>query len=129
VARQGGGAEQIFWILGFALLTFFGYRQRRNPRTHKRLMLTATIMLLPAPLVRWPILIAGNFPLAVDCCYVLLAVMVCYDLWSTRKLQPGTLWGSAIFIVTHQPIVSAFTHNIVWLRIATGMKGIGQFLR
>ena len=75
-------------------------------------------MLLPAPLVRWPVLIAGNFLLAIACCYALLLSLACYDLWSARKIQSGTLWGSA----------AAFTHNIVWIRIAAEMKAVGQLL-
>ena len=34
--------------VGFGVLTYCGYRQRRNPGAHKRLTMLATISLLPA---------------------------------------------------------------------------------
>lgn len=120
---------QVFRVVGFAALAYFGFRQRRNPRAHKRLMLLATIVLLPAPLVRWPILIAGNFTLALACCYSLLALMAFYDWRSTGKVQLATLLGSATVIATNPPIIVAFTHNAVWVYVATQMLTLGRFLR
>jgi hypothetical protein len=123
------GTAQVFRIVGFAALAYFGFRQRRNPRVHKRLMLLATIVLLPAPLVRWPIFIAGNFPLALACCYSLLALMAFYDWRSTGKVQLVTILGSATVIATNPPIIAAFTHNTVWLYVSTQMLALGRFLR
>ena len=123
------GTAQVFRVVGFAGLAYFGFRQRRNPRSHKRLMLLATIALLPAPLVRWPAFIAGNFPLALACCYSLLALVAFYDWWSTGKVLLATLLGSVTVVATNPPIAEAFTHNAVWLRVATQMLALGRFLR
>lgn len=123
------GTAQVFRVVGFAALSYFGFRERRNPRAHKRLMLLATIVLLPAPLVRWPIIFAGNFILALACCYSLLAVMAFYDWRSTGKVQLATVLGSATVIATNPPITAAFTHNAVWVYVATQMLALGRFLR
>ena len=123
------GTSQIFRVVGFAGLAFFGFRQRRNPRAHKRLMLLATIVLVPAPLVRWPVLIAGNFLLALACCYGLLGLLAFYDWWSTTKVQLATVLGSVTVIATNPPIASAFTHNAVWLHVATQMLALGRYLQ
>jgi hypothetical protein len=120
---------QIFRVVGFAALSYFGFRQRRNPRAHKRLMLLATIVLLPAPLARWPIFIGGNFILTLACCYSLLALMALYDWRSTGKVQLATLLGSATVIATNPPIIVAFTHNAVWVYVSTHMLALGRLLR
>jgi uncharacterized membrane protein YozB (DUF420 family) len=39
-------------ILVFAILIYFGFRQRFNPSAHKRFMLIATVMILDAALAR-----------------------------------------------------------------------------
>lgn len=124
-----GGATQVLRAVAFGLLTYFGYRQRRNPPAHKRLMVIATIALLPAPLVRWPVLFAGNFPLALGCCYALLALVACYDVWSTRKVHLATVFGSVIVIMSNPPIVGLYTHNATWLVIATQMQKLGHLFR
>jgi peptidoglycan/LPS O-acetylase OafA/YrhL len=85
--RISGAATQVLRLLGFAILVYSGYRLRQTPPAHKRLMLIATITLLPAAFVRWPVLISGNFLLALACCLALLVLVACYELWSTRKIQ------------------------------------------
>jgi hypothetical protein len=51
-------------------------------------MLIATISLLDAAFVRWPISAAWwDIRVAQMCCYPLLLLVVCYDLWSTGKVH------------------------------------------
>ena len=92
-------------------------------------MLIATITLLPAALVRWPVLIAGKFLLALTCCLAFLILIAAYDLWSKGTLHRATLWGSAVVIVTNPPVVGVFSHNAIWFRVAQYMQTFGQFLR
>jgi hypothetical protein len=127
--RIGGLAVQALWIAGFAVTVLFGFLQRRNPSVHKRLMLISTIMLLPAPLVRWPIVIAGNFGLAKECCYGMLVLLACYDLWSRRRIYAATLWGGAALIVELQIAPLVLVHNALWFRVAEQMQGLGRHLR
>jgi len=87
----------------FATLIFFAFRARFNPAAHKRLILIATITLAGAGIGRWPVaflhtptLFSALILLAIHFSYVL--PIVGYDLWSMRKIQRATLWGSAFFI-------------------------------
>jgi hypothetical protein len=126
--RIGLSATQVLRVVSFSLLAYFGYRLRRNPAAHKRLMLIATINLLPAAIVRWPVITAGNFRLALLICLALLGVVVCYDLLSTRTVHRATLASIALTLVVNPPIVMAYTNNAVWFRVATYMQALGRFL-
>jgi hypothetical protein len=117
-------------MLVFSTLIYFGYRQRFSPAAHKRLVLTATITLLDAAFLRWPVPgIGSNFLVAELCCYSLLLLLACYDLWSIGKVHHATLWGSTLLIVTHHPILSILGQNIVWHSFAIHMQTVGGFLR
>ncbi len=127
--RVGGPAVQALWFAGFAVTVLFGFLQRRNPWVHKRLMLIATIMLLPAPLVRWPIGIAGNFGLAKECCYGMLVLLACYDLWSSRRIYAATLWAGAGLIAELQFAPLVLVHSRLWFRVAEQMQALGRHLQ
>ncbi len=121
-----GTARQVLRVVSFAVLVYFGYRQRRNPAVHKRLMLIATINLLPAAIVRWPVITAGNFGLTLLLCCALLALVVCYDLLSTRRVYRATLWGIAASFAVNPPIVAAFVQNRAWFQLAASMQTLGR---
>jgi hypothetical protein len=115
-------------VLGFAILTYFGYRQRRSPGAHKRLMILATISLMPAAFSRWPVFHDGNHLRAAACCFVLVALIACYDFWSSARVYASTLWGGAILVLTNPPIAGFLTHNSLWFRISLQMQIIGHHL-
>ena len=112
-------------MLVFSTLIYFGFRERFNPAGHKRLMLVATITLLDAAFVRWPMPVAWwDIRVAQMCCYPLLVLLMCYDLWSAGKVHRATLWASVLLIVLQQvrmPIgrtslwqsFAAWTQNLV----------------
>ena len=120
---------QVLDLLVFPTLVYFGYRQRFNPAAHKRLMLIATITLLDAAFVRWPVLIVGNFLIAEMCCYSLLLLLAGFDLWSTGKVHRATLWGSALLILAHHPILSILHRTVAWHRAAIYVQRLGESLR
>jgi hypothetical protein len=122
-----GFASTNFWaVLIFSILVYFGYRELFNPAAHKRLMLVATIQLLPAAIARWPIPWLGT-SLAVElCCFVLLLLVAGYDLWSTGNVHRATLWGVIAFSL---PLNPAFYESVFWRHFAIWMQSIGHFLR
>jgi hypothetical protein len=79
----------------FAALTYFAFRRRRDPATHKRLILIATLTFMEAAVIRWRFAVMliehRPFMLAVlPHCF--LIPLIVYDLWTRGKLHPATLW-------------------------------------
>lgn len=122
----GGQSVALFNILGFAVLAYFGYRQRQNPPAHKRLMMLATISLMPAAFSRWPVSHDATQLRAAACPFTLLAVIACHDFWSTAKVYAATRWGGAMLTLTNPPIVEILTHNSLWFRFSLPLQTIGR---
>ena len=81
--------------------------KRRDPQSHKRYMLLATISLIEAGVARWPfafiradssIPFVSGLDLAVD---LFLVPMVIWDVASRRRVHPVTLWGGLTVILVH----------------------------
>ncbi|MHB8540081.1 MAG: hypothetical protein ACYDCD_03950 [Candidatus Acidiferrales bacterium] len=108
----------------FATLVFFAFRARRHPAVHKRLILIATIGLTDAAFARWPIF-RGHLNEAFLAMYVLLAALVAYDLWSTRRIQRATLWAGALVIFVHQ-VALPIGRTVAWHAFATWAQPLGR---
>jgi hypothetical protein len=90
-------------MLIFATLVFCAFRARSNPAAHKRIILVATTGLLIAAIARWPFVLVHRKPMMAGLAsYVFLAILVAYDLWSTRKVHRATLWAGAFLIFVQQ---------------------------
>ena len=109
-----GGARSFYIIpltdmLAFATLVAVAFRERRNPAAHKRLILIATTALMIAAVARFPFeLVLGDAPIATLFTYLLLAMLVAYDLWSMRKVHRATIWAT-VFLIAVQ-----------WIRVPIG---------
>lgn len=111
-------------MLVFATLIYFGFRERFNPAAHKRLMLIATITLLDAAFVRWPMPVAWwDIRVAQMCCYPLLVLLMCYDVWSTGKVHRATLWASA-FLVVLQQVRIPIGQTLLWQSFASWAQNL-----
>jgi hypothetical protein len=114
-------------MLVFAFLVYFAFRNRSNPSAHKRFILIATIALLDAAFVRWPVPVSWwNLHVAEMCCYALLLLLAGYDLLSTGKVHRATLWASLFLIALQQvrmPIgrTSAWQSFAAWVQIHARM--------
>ena len=90
-------------ILLFAVFLFSAFRNRRDCPAHKRYIYLATTSLLLAAFGRWPFaFIAGHFLVAILSCEIFLLLLIAYDLWSTHKIHPATLWAGAFLIFVQQ---------------------------
>jgi hypothetical protein len=88
----------IFSMVVFMALVAAAVLFRRQPETHKRLMLLATISILDAPLARWP-----GAPSSLFQIYLLVDLFIVagalYDLASRRRVAPVYLWGGLLIVV------------------------------
>jgi hypothetical protein len=129
--EPGVGARAFYAIpiadmLVFSTLIYFAFRNRFNPAAHKRLILIATIALLDAAFVRWPIHVAWwDLQLAQMCCYPLLLLLIGYDVWSTRKVHRATLWASVFLIVLYQLRIP-IGRTVPWQSFATSVQNLAR---
>ena len=87
-------------------------------------MLVATIALLPAAFVRWPIHVSWwDIRVAQMCCYPLLLLVVSYDLWSTGKVHRATVWASMLLIVVQQ-VRLPVGQTSLWQNFATWAQNL-----
>ena len=118
-------AVPIFDMILFAPFVWLAIAQRRNPQSHKRWMLLATVNLVTAAIARWP----GVLPLGplaffglTDLFVIALAI---WDFRTRGRLHPVTLWGGLLTIVS-QPlrlVVSSTEGWLVFAKWATELLG------
>jgi hypothetical protein len=120
VGRRAFYAISLSDILMFSILAYFSFRNRRNPVAHKRLILIATLALLDAAYNRWPVPLPwwDDRVTPLLCTYPLLLLLMCYDWWSTGKIQRSTLWASLLLVVVQQGR-DFFGHIAAWQSFAT----------
>lgn len=105
----------------FALLIAAGYALRRKSDYHKRLMLFATIALLPAPFAHF----IGHVPslkahavVVVIPIFLSLVASAIHDLVAYRRVHPVSLWiGSGMFIMDNLS-ATVIGHSGLWTRVA-----------
>ncbi len=109
-------------IAVFALLVGAAIALRRRGDFHKRLMLLATLRLLPAGITRIPLdfIERGGFSTAfllTDLCIILV---VAIDTFRNHRLHPAFAWGAPLIMVSmHLTNIGArtqaWTHFATWL--------------
>ena len=131
--RRGIGRDPLaFYILSvqdmflFPTLVYFAFRARTNPPEHKRLILLATIAIIPAAIARWPWdFVHRKPPIAYGLSYIFLALLVAYDLWSSRRIHRSTLWASA-FIITIHAISDPIARTATWHSFARHVQTLAR---
>lgn len=108
-----------FDILVFTILVAAALYHRRRPDTHKRLMLVATISLLPAAFARIPLaFISANMPLsAYGLADLILLGGIVYDAALHKRLHRAYLW-AGLFFVLSVPLRLALSGTSAWLAFA-----------
>ena len=108
-------------IAEFGLLLVAGYTLRRRSDFHKRLMLFATLALLPAPFAHFighiPLLKAHG-ALVVVPIFISLAASSIYDLSAYRRVHPVSLCLGLGMFVLDNLCATVIGHSAVWTRIA-----------
>jgi hypothetical protein len=107
----------------FAILVTLAIAKRRDPQSHKRLALIASISLIAAALGRWPFL-HGLGPLAsfggTD---PFLVPLIAWDLKSRGRLHPVTIWAGSLLVLS-QPLRLALAGTPLWMSFARWAVGL-----
>jgi len=107
-------------MLLFASLVGAGFYFRRRPDIHKRLMLVATIAILPAAVARLPFAFIQQFgPLAFFGLSDLFIVpCLIYDLFTRGRFHRATVLGGLALVISH-PLRLVIGNTQAWLAFAT----------
>jgi uncharacterized membrane protein YozB (DUF420 family) len=104
-------------VLSFAVLAGLGILWRRERDTHRRLMLLATIAILPPAFARFRWFGFGGPPVAIGgpCLFVVASL-----LWDRRvhgRIHPAFLWGGGLLLLS-LPLRFALAQTESWLAVA-----------
>jgi hypothetical protein len=122
-ASLGGAALSFslvpFWeVSNFAVLAGSAFALRKHPAAHKRLIILATVAMMPAAVSRIPVpLIRQWTPWEVLAFVIAIAA---YDIWSMRRIHAATLAGAGLIGVF---LLGAFPigHTAAWHVVARWM--------
>ncbi len=106
-------------MLVFAILVGAGFYYRRRPDVHKRLMLLATIAILPAAVARLPFAFISEWgPLAFFGLSDLFIVpCLIYDLITRGRFHRATVLGGLLIVISH-PLRLIVGNTPAWLAFA-----------
>jgi hypothetical protein len=133
--RPGGfigiefSSEQ-FFIIPFTTMVFFGtfvalaVGYRKKPEYHKRLMLLATVNLLEAAIIRFPLAIIPAYAPLTSFGPALLFIVALgiYDRRTKGRVHRVTLWGG-IAIALSLPVAFLLSGTQVWQSFAEWLIG------
>jgi len=107
-------------MLVFGILVGAAFYFRRKLDTHKRLMLLASIALLPAGIARWPVgFIEKGGPLAFyGLADLFIVPCLIYDVVTRGRPHRATMIGGTLIVVT-QPLRLMIGGTHAWLSFAT----------
>lgn len=105
-------------MLLFASLVGAGFYFRRRADVHKRLMLLATIAILPAAIARLPIaLLQAGPPAFFGLTDLFIVLCLLYDLLTRGRVHRATVWGGLLIILS-QPLRLMIGSTPAWLTFA-----------
>lgn len=104
-------------VLMFAVFVGLAVYHRRRPEIHKRLMLLATIILLPAAVSRWPLAAKNPAPAISEVLLAFLAAAIVNDVLVRRRPHLVNAWG-AFAILLSLPIRFVIAQSATWHEIA-----------
>jgi hypothetical protein len=109
--------------VSFAVLAGAAFALRKKAAAHKRLILLATIVMMAAAFSRFPVQVVDNEKFAVYGIYLLLGLIVLYDLWSLHRVHGATVFG-ALLIIAYLNLAPPIGHTAAWHRFALWMQSL-----
>ncbi len=113
----------------FAVFVVCAIVWRRDTQSHKRFMLLATIGLLDAAVIRWPLVDMtvgiGQYPWTrTDICVDLFLVpMIVWDIASRGRVHRVTLIGG-LAVIASQPLRVLLSETSIWMNVAEWAIGL-----
>jgi hypothetical protein len=109
----------LFDILLFSILISAGFFLRRKREHHKRLMLVATLAILPAAFARFPPSALGPYQPTAAFIFtdLVLLAAIAYDTFNHRRLHPAFAWAGLLLIVSY-PLRLAIAGTSGWTTFA-----------
>jgi hypothetical protein len=107
--------------VSFAVLAGAAFALRKKAAAHKRLILLATTVMMAAAFSRFPVQVVDNEKFAVYGIYLLLGLIVLYDLWSLHRVHGATIFG-ALLILAYLSFAPPIGHTAAWHRFALWMQ-------
>jgi len=115
-------------IIPFAIVVWNGWVKRRDVQSHKRLMLSAAIMVMMGPAI-------GRLPLAPPTrtgisILLLLGLLLFVPLfvWDRRTVghtHPATKLGFALASISVAAPLAVFWFDLPWAKVAAHLPGVG----
>jgi hypothetical protein len=115
-------------IIPFAILVWNGWQHRRDVQFHKRMMLSAAILVVMGPSI-------GRLPLGPPILPVMtvqlllgLALFIPLFIWDRRTLghtHPATRFAFAVAAITVAVPLAVFWFNLPWAKVAAHLPGVG----
>lgn len=134
-ANQAPFTDPLTWtivplatIIPFAVLVWNGWRNRREVQTHKRLMLSAAILVVMGPAIgRLPLgpPILPVFTAQLLLGFLLFVPLILWDRKTVGHVHPATKFGigmAALWIVFP---LSVFWLDLPWASVAAHLPGVG----
>jgi hypothetical protein len=114
-------------IVPFAVVVWNGWDKRRDVQSHKRLMLSAAIMVVMGPAIgRLPIapptMLGGSIQLILG-----LALFIPLFLWDRKTIgrtHPSTRLGFAMGALAVAVPLAVFWFNLPWAKVAAHLPGV-----
>jgi hypothetical protein len=114
-------------IVPFAVVVWNGWDKRRDVQSHKRLMLSAAIMVVMGPAIgRLPIapptMLGGSIQLILG-----LALFIPLFLWDRKTIgrtHPSTRLGFAMGTLAVAVPLAVFWFNLPWAKVAAHLPGV-----
>jgi hypothetical protein len=115
-------------IVPFAILVWNGWQKRRNAQFHKRMMLSAAILVVMGPAIgRLPIAPPTRLGMSI---LLLLGVLLfiplfVHDRRTDGHVHPATKLGFAMGAITVAVPLAVFWMNLPWAKVAAHLPGVG----
>ena len=115
-------------IIPFAILVWNGWAHRRDVQFHKRMMLSAAILVVAGPSIgRLPIgpPILPVFTLQLLLGFLLFVPLIVHDRRSVGHVHPATKFGVGMFALWEIFPLAVLWLNLPWAKVAASLPGVG----